>query len=100
MTTQHYLRFAKALVLGAVLPACSASSTEPTPSKSADSAETTGTSATEPSKADDKNSAPAPVAAQDPKADAGSPDVDAALPFSSGPLCPPELPAGFERARA
>ena len=92
MNTPRYLRFVKALVLTAAVPACtSATSSEPPPAKTSDSSETAP--ATEPAV---DPGAPAKVA--DAKADAGSTpdaDVDSGLPFSSGPIVPPELPVGF-----
>lgn len=89
MKTPHYLRFVKALVLTAAIPACSSEpASTPAPAKTADSTETAPT----PPVAQ-------PIANEDVAAtDAGAThdaDVDATLPFSSGPLAPPELPVGF-----
>jgi len=84
MSTPHYLRFVKALVLAAALPACSSGAADgPAPSP----AETADTTTAPPS-------APAPTANEE-LADAGTAHdggVDADLPFSSGPIVPPELP--------
>jgi hypothetical protein len=78
MTAPHYLRFARALALVAVLPACTGN--DPTPRESPDPA------------VDEHSDA------GDAVADAGAAhedDADADMPFSSGPIVPPELPAGF-----
>lgn len=92
MNTPRYLRFVKALVLTAAVPACSSDpTTEPPPAKTADSSETAP--ATEPPATPGAGSKIAEA-----KADAGSTadaDVDSGLPFSSGPIVPPELPVGF-----
>ncbi|MGE0787576.1 MAG: hypothetical protein AB7S26_18015 [Sandaracinaceae bacterium] len=84
MTQPHYLRFARALALAAALPACNtASPPDEPPSES-------------PSELHDDAG---PLAELDAGAaghveDAGL-DVDAEVPFSSGPIVPPELPEGF-----
>jgi hypothetical protein len=79
MTQPHYLRFARALTLAALVPGC------------------TGTGAPAP--------APSPITASDAglsgpsdaavvaDASAENDEVDA-YAFSSGPIVPPELPAG------
>ena len=90
MKSPHYLRFVKALVLTAAIPACSSdASPAPAPAQVAD------TTATAPP-------AVQPIANEEladttPTSDAGQTDadVDAKLPFASGPLLPPELPVGF-----
>jgi hypothetical protein len=88
MKSVHYIRFAQALIIAAV-PACTAAveSKNPEPETStavaASSAKPEGTAAAQ--------------------SDAGSADaahhndasVDGALPFSSGPIVPPEMPLGF-----
>ena len=77
METAHYLRFARAIALAAVLPACTGPG-EPAPNPPAT-----------PGAHDDAGAE---------LADAGATEVeetDADVPFSSGPIVPPELPAGF-----
>ena len=86
MKTAHYIRFVQALIIAAI-PACTAAvetkNPEPEPATAAvNSARPEGSSAAQ---AD----AGADAAAH---ADAS---VDGALPFSSGPIVPPELPVGF-----
>jgi hypothetical protein len=91
MQTPHYLRVVGALIVAATLPACSSGSDEPLPTRT-EAAEST-TPAAPPVEA--------PVAAATPSAttDASAPPADAAadggLPFSSGPIAPPELPEGY-----
>lgn len=78
MNQPHYLRFARALTLAVLVPGCTSSSAPaPTPIVTSDA----GVS--------DSTDAPA-------VADAGETidDVDAHA-FSSGPIVPPELPAGL-----
>jgi hypothetical protein len=78
MTQPHYLRVARALALAALVPGCTGAGPTPTPEPevlaSAD--------------------AQAPAADAQANDDASS-DVDAGLPFSSGPVVPPELPESF-----
>ena len=91
MKTPHHLRFAKALVLSALLPACGGSG-EPTPT---DPPVTDGTAQTVQTSPTPPPATPVPrdhVATKEDGADAG---VDSGLPFSSGPIAPPELPVGF-----
>ncbi len=84
MTPKHYLRFIQALALTAALPAC-AGSTESLPTTEA------GTQS-----ADAQDDSALVTLGHDagPAADAAT-EVDAGRPFSSGPVVPPELPAGF-----
>ena len=91
MKTPHHLRFAKALVLSALLPACGGSgdSTTTDPSPTAATTQTTQTAPTPPAETPVGKDH---VAAKEDTADAG---VDGDLPFSSGPIAPPELPAAF-----
>jgi len=77
MKHAHYLRFARSLALAAVVPGCTGAVPEPTPEPQV---------VTEA----DALAADAGVAHDD----AGR-DVDADLPFSSGPIVPPELPENF-----
>lgn len=80
MKHAHYLRFARSLALAAVVPGCTSAGPAPAPE-------------------------PRVVAQADapPSADAGTGtadadhdrEVDAELPFSSGPIVPPELPASL-----
>jgi hypothetical protein len=114
MKTPHYLRFAQALLVAA-LPACSG----PTDSKTVDpttegpaatqKSSVKAPAATEEAPVADPVAAPKPTEAPKPgaptasaQADAGAHDashndasVDAELPFTSGPIVPPELPLGF-----
>jgi hypothetical protein len=92
MKTPHHLRFAKALVLSALLPACGGSGdSTPTDPAKADTTQTSETTAP----ADPPPARDHVAAATD---DAGAPAdaaVDSGLPFFSGPIAPPELPVGF-----
>jgi hypothetical protein len=74
MDRAHYLRFARALALAVVVPGCTGTGPTPDPNTLAE----TDAQSTTPV---DASAAP----------DAAS-DVDAGLPFSSGPIVPPELP--------
>lgn len=79
MDRAHYLRFVRTLALATLVPGCTGAA--PTPSGdphplAEDDARTVADAATT-----------APDAAHD--------DVDAGIPFSSGPIVPPELPESF-----
>ncbi len=102
MKTPHYLRFVQALVLAAAVPACS-SGDDPAPAPKGESptasATTTATAAPEAPKAAATSAPPAATAMETqrpaqpaPQADTGA---DSGLPFSSGPIVPPEMPASF-----
>lgn len=78
MKQAHYLRFARALALAAIVPGCTSAAPSPTP---------------EPQLALEADAQPRPGDAQ--MHDDAASDVDAGLPFSSGPIVPPELPASF-----
>lgn len=79
MKHAHYLRFARSLALAAFVPGCTGAVPDPSP---------------EPQVVAEADAGP-------PSADAAvahddvSHDGDADLPFSSGPIVPPELPEGF-----
>jgi hypothetical protein len=92
MDRSRHVRVVKALVLGALLPACGASTSDPSPSPVTDSALSSAPG-------NETGSTPGPVASAGDAApkDASEldADVDSELPFSSGPLCPPEMPGGF-----
>ena len=80
MNRAHYLRFARALALAAVVPGCTgASGPRPTP---------------DPQLVVEGDAGVATTADGAAHADA-SVDSDADLPFSSGPIVPPELPESF-----
>ncbi|MCB9596242.1 MAG: hypothetical protein H6719_26200 [Sandaracinaceae bacterium] len=82
MKQPHYLRFARALALAAVVPGCTAVDPAP-PSEPLGS---------EPPLVAESDAA----TPEDVLDDAGvATDVDADLPFSSGPIVPPELPESF-----
>jgi hypothetical protein len=78
MKQAHHLRFARALALAAIVPGCTSAAPSPTP---------------EPQVVAEADAQPATADAQ--LYDDASSDVDAGLPFSSGPIVPPELPASF-----
>jgi hypothetical protein len=103
MKTPHYLRFVQALVLAAAVPACS-SGDDPAPPAKGEAPALTGAASGGPAAPESPPSAAtsappaAPVAeTQHPAQPAAHADtgVDAGLPFSSGPIVPPELPASF-----
>ena len=86
MKTPHYLRFVQALTLAAVVPACSGAPVDDAePARVSEPVVPTAATAPRPI------ARPIPESAQ---ADASSDhdaDVDASLPFSSGPIVPPEM---------
>jgi hypothetical protein len=114
MKTAHYLRFAQALIVVA-LPACSGPSDSKTvdppteapaatqksavkaPAAQGEAPQATTAASTTPAMT--ASADPKPAATVEPAADAGAHDgdasADAKLPFSSGPIVPPELPLGF-----
>jgi hypothetical protein len=92
MTPKHYLRFVQALALAAALPACSGAA-EPAPSEETDAPRADAQSTPGALAALVRAEAPSPSEAQ-PAADAALP-ADASYPHASGPIVPPELPAGF-----
>jgi hypothetical protein len=117
MKTAHYLRFAKALIVVA-LPACSGPSDSKTvdppteapaatqksavkaPAATQDEAsETAAAAITTPAMTASAHPKPAatvaPAATEDAGPHDGDASADAKLPFSSGPIVPPELPLGF-----
>ena len=78
MNTPRYLRYVQALALAATVPACTGA-TAPTTEPIASAPPTTEV-----------------VADAGPPADAPALDqVDSGYPHASGPIVPPELPAGF-----
>jgi hypothetical protein len=96
MKTPHYLRFVQALVLAATVPACSSADAPAPPTTSTEPAAQTA----EPATPSSGEPAPAPMHAAQASADAHSATdadagVDGSLPFSSGPIVPPELPAAL-----
>lgn len=95
MKTPHYLRFVQALVLAAAVPACAADEPAP-PTTSAEHAAQTA----DPTAPSNAEGAPAPAPTHAAEANAAGPastdaGVDSSLPFSSGPIVPPELPAAL-----
>ena len=78
MKQAHYLRFARALALAAVVPVgCTSAAPSPSPEPQV------------------LVQADAQTAHADAQVHEPADDVDAGLPFSSGPIVPPELPASF-----
>jgi hypothetical protein len=83
----RYLRFIQAIVL-ASLPACAATeSTKESPSPTAPPEEQSSVSASEPR----EETKPVAATAEPTPPDVADAGVDAARPFSSGPIVPPEL---------
>jgi hypothetical protein len=82
MKQPHYLRVVRALALAAIVPGCTSADPAPT---------------SEPpivAEADAEPAAHDDVQVEGDAAVAAS-EVDAGLPFSSGPIVPPELPESF-----
>lgn len=104
MKTPHYLRFVQALVLAAAVPACSSGDDPAPPAKSDPPASSTTKAVGAPAatEAPPAPASPAPHAAPvvEPQpaaqgAEHADSSPDSGLPFSSGPIVPPELPASF-----
>jgi hypothetical protein len=90
----RYLRFIQAVVL-ASLPACSAGEdakeSAPPTAPTAPTEEQSAVSPTEPR----EDAKPVTAKAEPTPPDVADAGVDAALPFSSGPIVPPELRVGL-----